>query len=201
MLADALRLSGGHVVALVDTDPNARSVVAGVPLFSDMEQLSSWVALQPQRNTLCASVAVGGSRGKVRLDLARQLAELGLSLKPIIHPSAAVASSAIIGEGSHILANAVVAADTVLGACCIVNNAANVDHECVIGDGVHVAPGAILCGCIVVEACAMVGAGATILPRLTIGENAVIGAGAVVTKNVAKGLTVAGNPANSLRKK
>lgn len=40
-----------------------------------------------------------------------------------------------------------------------------------------------------------IGSNATILPGITIGEGAVIGAGAVVTKDVAPGTTVVGNPA------
>src|SRR5580765_4636046 len=42
---------------------------------------------------------------------------------------------------------------------------------------------------------ASIGSGATILCGVTIGERAVVGAGAVVTKDVAAGATVAGNPA------
>jgi len=42
---------------------------------------------------------------------------------------------------------------------------------------------------------ASIGSNATILCGVTIGERAVVGAGAVVTKDVADGATVAGNPA------
>jgi acetyltransferase-like isoleucine patch superfamily enzyme len=47
----------------------------------------------------------------------------------------------------------------------------------------------------VVKKGASIGANATILPGLTIGEGAMVGAGAVVTKDVAPGVTVKGNPA------
>ena len=40
-----------------------------------------------------------------------------------------------------------------------------------------------------------IGAGALILPGVTIGDDALIGAGSVVTRDVAPGSTVAGNPA------
>ena len=40
-----------------------------------------------------------------------------------------------------------------------------------------------------------IGGGAIILPGVTIGDGAVIGAGSVVTRNVAEGVTVTGNPA------
>ncbi len=46
---------------------------------------------------------------------------------------------------------------------------------------------------------ASIGSGATILCGIVIGENALVGAGAVVTKNVAKNSTVAGNPARKIR--
>lgn len=43
-----------------------------------------------------------------------------------------------------------------------------------------------------------IGGGALILPGVRIGDDTVIGAGAVVTRDVATGLTVAGNPARPL---
>ena len=45
---------------------------------------------------------------------------------------------------------------------------------------------------------ASIGSGATILCGVTIGERAVVGAGAVVTRDVAAGTTVVGNPARSV---
>ncbi len=42
---------------------------------------------------------------------------------------------------------------------------------------------------------ASIGSGATLLGGITIGEGALVGAGSVVTKDVAAGSTVAGNPA------
>ena len=47
---------------------------------------------------------------------------------------------------------------------------------------------------------ASIGTGATILGGLTIGERAFIGAGAVVTRDVPPDATVAGNPAQVIRK-
>jgi len=52
----------------------------------------------------------------------------------------------------------------------------------------------------VVKRGASIGSGATILCGVTIGENSLVGAGAVVTRDVAAGTTVVGNPARTLRK-
>jgi acetyltransferase-like isoleucine patch superfamily enzyme len=52
----------------------------------------------------------------------------------------------------------------------------------------------------VVEDGAAIGSNATILPGITIGARALVGAGAVVTKDIAPGAVVAGNPARPLSK-
>ncbi len=46
---------------------------------------------------------------------------------------------------------------------------------------------------------ASIGANTTLLPGITIGERAMVGAGAVVTKDVAAGVIVAGNPAKVMQ--
>lgn len=51
-----------------------------------------------------------------------------------------------------------------------------------------------------IEDGASIGGGATILPGIRIGAGATVGAGAVVTKDVAAGETVVGNPAKALHK-
>ena len=51
----------------------------------------------------------------------------------------------------------------------------------------------------IVKRQASVGSGAVILAGLTIGEGSLVGAGSVVTKDVAAGTVVAGNPARVLR--
>jgi acetyltransferase-like isoleucine patch superfamily enzyme len=47
---------------------------------------------------------------------------------------------------------------------------------------------------------ASIGSSATIMCGVTVGENAIVGAGSVVTKDVADGTIVAGNPARIIRK-
>ena len=51
----------------------------------------------------------------------------------------------------------------------------------------------------VVKKGASIGSGSTILCNISIGEGAIVGAGSVVTKDVAPGCIVAGNPAKVLR--
>jgi serine acetyltransferase len=111
-----------------------------------------------------------------------------------------VAKNAQVGEGSQILAGAIVGDEAVLGKACIVNTRASVDHEDILDDGVEIGPGATLCGLVRMGTASWVCAGATVLPRITIGADAIVGAGAVVIKDVPEGITVVGVPARPKNK-
>jgi len=53
----------------------------------------------------------------------------------------------------------------------------------------------------IIHADAIVGANSTLLPGINIGRNSIVGAGSVVTKDVAEGVVVCGNPAKLLKNK
>lgn len=201
VIADVIESRGGTVIALVDNDADAEPSLSSVPLLIGINGLSSWLnSVDSPASVYRAAVTIGGSRGQDRRVIAEQLSQVGLALPPIIHLSASVSPRSTVGEGSQILANAVVAADAVIGRLCIINNSVNVDHECQIDDGVHIAPGAVLCGCVEVGENAMIGAGSVILPRRRIGMGALVGAGAVVTHDVPARSVVIGNPAREIRR-
>lgn len=199
VLDEAIRRLGGRVVALFDNAPDATPAIADAPLIGGSDAFPAWVNRTPDSREHFALVAIGGARGRDRIQLQQQLAASGLQIEALIHPHAFVADNAAIGAGSQVLAMAVVAANATVGAACIINHKASVDHECQIADGVHLAPGATLCGCVTVGENAMIGAGAIVLPRLRIGCNSIIGAGAVVTRDVPDNAVAIGSPARVVR--
>ncbi len=195
VLADLIKLNGGTIIALFDNNSDATSSLPGIPLFYGINELNRWMKDQESPQLINAALAIGGSKGKDRQEIAELLSNVGFLLPSLVHHSAVVSESAFFGRATQVLANSVVAAHTLVGDVCIINNNATVDHECKLGNGVHVAPGSVLCGCVAVGDNSMIGAGAVVLPRINIGKNVIVGAGAVVTRDIPDDAIAIGNPA------
>lgn len=144
-----------------------------------------------------ACVGHNGIREKIHTNLSQYLGN------PInaIHPSAVISSSAKLGDGIMIAANATLNPLVEIGRGVICNTSTSIDHECVIGEFTHIAPGAVLCGNVKVGRNTFIGANSVIRQGIVIGDNVTIGAGTVVVKDIPDGATVVGNPARQLVKK
>ena len=197
VLVSLIKSQGNQVVAFFDNN-EVISLLPGVPLYFGEDGFQTWLNSQQDPSNIIGLVAIGGHRGQDRLVIQNIFRSGGLTLDPLLHPNSSVCSTAIVGEGSQVLAHAVIAADCKVGNGCIINHNATLDHESILGDGVHLAPGATVCGLVSIGDNVMIGAGAVVLPRLTIGNNSIIGAGAVVTKNVPEKSVVIGNPGKIL---
>lgn len=186
------------LVALID-NRDIQSPIPGIPLYVGESGLRACLQdLQGKQKIEQYAVAIGGDKGRDRLEIMNLLDGFDLIPLTLIHRQAFVANCVCVGDGSQILAMAAVCANAEIGRGVIINTGAQVDHDCKIGDGVHVGPGAKLAGEITVENCAFIGTGAVVLPRLTIGHDAIVGAGAVVTKDVSPKSVVIGCPARDI---
>ena len=124
----------------------------------------------------------------------------GYSRFPVlVDPTAVVASSSEVGDGSVLNAVAVVASNTVIGSFVSVNRSTSIGHDNLIGDFVSFGPGCVLMGHVEVGRGAFIGGGAVLLPGVRVGENAVVGAGSVVSSEVPQHTVAIGNPARIVR--
>ena len=112
-----------------------------------------------------------------RMQLLQQYRDVGRAAPAVVHPQAIVSKYATVGEGTHVMAGAVVQANARIGAGAIVNTGAIVEHDARVDDGVHVAPGAIVLGAVSVGACSMVGAGSVIIQSSKVPAATLIKAG------------------------
>lgn len=199
VLRECLAGQGVKVIALFENDRTLLSPFQDVPLYYGKAGFTQWLAGRTGDRLPGALVAIGGDRGKIRLELQDFLASHGLAPLIAQHRSSVITDTAAIGVGSQILAHAVVGVDAVLGRACIINTAATLDHECILGDAVHLCPGSHLAGCVTVGSFAMIGTGAAVVPRISVGEGAIVGAGSVIIRDVEPYTVVVGNPGRVVR--
>lgn len=186
--------SNYDLVGVYDINPNINSPFPNVPIFHDE---NSFISKFKGHNFI---VAIGGTHGKIRVELTEKLQEKGLIAIDAIHPTACIANSTTFGIACQVLINATICSRSIIDDCVIVNSSASIDHECYLEKGVHVGPGAVLAGCVHVEEFSFIGTGAIILPRIKIGKNSIVGAGAVVTKHIPPFSIAVGNPARVIKR-
>ncbi len=112
---------------------------------------------------------------------------------------ALVSGSAIVGEGTIVLANALVSTGVSIGAFCKIGIGAQIHHKAILEDFVTVAPGAVVLGGAVLRTGAILGAGSVLRQERTVGPNTYIGLGSAVVKDIPGGVIAYGNPARPVR--
>lgn len=141
-----------------------------------------------------------GTQMKARELLFRKAVAAGLTPVNLIHGSAIVDKTAVIGRGVIILANSVVGPFCRIGDNSFIFSGCVVEHDCALSGNVYLSPAVSLAGNVKIEKNAFLGINSCVIEGIKIGRNAIVGAGAVVLKNVANDSVVAGVPAKFLRK-
>lgn len=181
--------------AFLDRDPALHGrTISGVPVAGDDDDL-----VHAGRNGFTHFiVGVGGVGDNApRSALFEKGLAAGLEPATALHPAAHLAASCAIGDGTAVLAGAIVNPDAAVGRNVVLNTGCIVEHDCRIGDHVQVSPGAIVLGGVSIGHMAYIGAGAVLIQGVRIGEGAVVGAGAVVLADVPDGARAVGVPAVS----
>ncbi len=113
----------------------------------------------------------------------------------VVHRSAVVSPSAVLGEGVILCPHSVVTARARLGDFVAVNLHSTVAHDAVVGEWSQLHCHVDVTGAVVLGEGVLVGSHASILPGVKIGAGAVVGAGSVVMRDVPARTTVFGVPA------
>lgn len=141
---------------------------------------------------------VGIGNNKIRAKIMDELEMKKCNIVSLIHPRAIIDDTVSIEQGSVVMANAVINADTKVGKGCIINTSCSVDHDCILEDYVHVCPGAHIAGSVFVKEHTWIGIGSSIKNNITITSNVLIGAGGVVIKDINEEGTYVGVPAKRI---
>lgn len=141
-------------------------------------------------------VAIGDPAGKHAV--VARLRERGAVFATLVHPSAVVARSAVLGEGVMVCPQAVISADAHVGDFVAINVLSSVGHDVKLGAYSTLSSHVDLTGYVQTGDGVFFGSGAKILPKLKIGARAKIGAGAIVMRSVAEDAVIYAAPARKL---
>ena len=148
-------------------------------------------------------VSIAIADGRVRCELAAKCQKDAVEPWGLVAKNIVILDRVDIGVGGVLSPFVTLTSNIKIGKYFQANLYSYIGHDCLVGDYVTFAPGVKCNGNVEIEDHAYIGTGAIIKQGrpgrpIRIGEGAIVGAGAVVTKNVAPGVTVIGNPARIL---
>ena len=189
VIADSVRKSGDRVLGFLDDNTALPEKIEGIPVLGCANDYIKY----PDAEFI---IAIGNAA--IRRQIAEQLN--GVRWYTAIHPCAVISSMGVkIGEGSAVMANAVINPCASIGRHCIVNTASVIEHDDVIADYVHISVGAKLGGMVSVGEQTWVGIGAVVNNNISVYNRCIIGAGAVVVKDIKESGTYVGVPARKIK--
>lgn len=117
----------------------------------------------------------------------------------VIHPSALVNETVILGKGVVILANVIISCHVTIGDFCILDRAVQIGHDCKVADFVHFSPVSVLSGNVTIKSLVDIGTHAAIKQNLEVEGETIIGMGAIVVKSIQENGVYVGNQAKKIR--
>ena len=118
----------------------------------------------------------------------------------LIHPTAVIGENVEIGEGTAIMAKAVINPGCRIGKGVIVNTYSSLDHDDIVDDFAHISVNAHLAGNVHVGKRVFICMSSSVINNVSICDDTVIGAGATVVDNIENPGTYIGTPAKLIEK-
>ncbi|UVI31529.1 acetyltransferase [Paenibacillus spongiae] len=201
--------SGGHAKVVIDSLEQSKQYTI-IGLIDDnktpgthvygYEVLGGLNYIQDHRSQIDGGIIAIGDNC-VRSSIAARIMNIQPQFRFItsVHPSASIARGVTIGEGTVIMAGAVINSDTHIGKHCILNTKSSVDHDSSVGDFVSLAPNATTGGQVSIGRYSVLSLGASVIHGITIGEHSVIGAGSTVLSSIDSYVVAYGTPTRVVR--
>jgi sugar O-acyltransferase (sialic acid O-acetyltransferase NeuD family) len=136
---------------------------------------------------------------KAKRIVREKLSVRGATFPKFLHPTARIAPTASIEEGSIFLLMAVAGPETKIGRFVTLNGGSGVGHDGTVGDYTTISSHVDVTGGAQVGQDVIVGSKALLMPGVKIGDGAVVGAGCTVYRSVPAGATIYAPPSKLLR--
>jgi sugar O-acyltransferase (sialic acid O-acetyltransferase NeuD family) len=182
-----------HILGLLDDNPDLHGEsIGGHRILGALADVGGW----PEAMVVDTLGSLRTHRSRAEI-----VARLGIDpgrFATLVHPTALVADSAIIGTGAIVYPHTMIGPRVQLGNHVTVLSHSVVNHDSRVGDYSILASHVALAGRVTVGADCYLGMGARVIQDAGIGDGALVGMGSVVIRNVPAGAVVAGNPATQL---
>lgn len=182
VIADIARRRGYTDIIFYDDDPK-KNAIDGYEVIHKLDD---------SQYDLIIGIGDNATREKISNKTDRRLVTL-------IHPDASIGENVQIGEGSVVMARAVINSGTRIGKGAIINTCASIDHDNRIADYVHVSVNAHTAGTVSIGERTFLGMSSSVINNIDICEDVLVGAGAVVTDDIKESGTYIGCPARKIR--
>jgi sugar O-acyltransferase (sialic acid O-acetyltransferase NeuD family) len=120
---------------------------------------------------------------RAREEMFTRLKFMGYAVETYIHPDARVYTDKVFGEGSVVLAGAIIEPHAQVGSNTMVWCNVTLAHHSDLGDHCWAAAGTVISGQAKVRHNTFLGVGSIVVNAVTVGEFNVIGAGALISRN------------------
>lgn len=170
-------------------DENLNALNGKVCRYTILDKPSTY-KIQADDVFVCA-IGDGATRKKV----VENLEARGAHFISVVHPTAVVADTAVLGKGTILYPFSLVSDNTRIGNGCIINMFSSVAHDVVMGDYCTVSAHCDITGQCMLGNNVFLGSGAGMVPGVTVGNNVFICAGSTVMSRVKDGIKVIGTPA------
>lgn len=197
VIADVLERSGlFEIVGLIVSNQPAGTACFSYRVLGSEIDLP---ALIEHYGIQAGSIGVGDNWARSQFLARIERVSPDLRFVTAVHPSAQIGRDVTIGDGTVIMAGAVVNSGSHIGPFSIVNTKASLDHDGRMGSFASLAPGVTVGGNVDIGDFSAISLGASIIQRVRIGSHSVIGAGALVLHDVPDRVVAFGVPAVVVR--
>lgn len=170
-----------NIIGITDAVSNDENEYMGYPILGNDDVLPVYL----KKGIRNVALGVGGFRDNLlRTRIFNIIKGYGFNFPPIIHPSAIVAKSATIGEGTVVKRGAIVDTNVEVGLNNILEIGSIIGHESKVGDHNLISGGVTIGANTTIESGVVCALGATVISGITVGKNILIGAGATVVNSI-----------------